>query len=161
MIWPIWAGCIKPAGWKKVENFLCEQVVIRASRLEKSQKNSLRACSRNRNTRVTFDLEKISKTCFTQKKRNKLTFPDMETSGISILFENSAPPLWVRTAKKFTLVFLSIQTLSTPKIWPGLDYTCKFLIKVRGNPIKVLVWQWAMTKQNASFVLIRTLIPSL
>ena len=50
--WPIRAGCIKQAGWKKIKNFLCEQVLIRASRLEKSQKNSLRACSRNKNTRV-------------------------------------------------------------------------------------------------------------
>ena len=53
MISPIRAGYIKQAGWKKVENFLCEQVVIRASRLEKSQKN----------------LSKIHPTCLIQPAR--------------------------------------------------------------------------------------------
>ena len=51
------AGCNKRAGRKYEQKIINKQALIRASRLEKSQKFSLRACLLNRHTRVRTSLE--------------------------------------------------------------------------------------------------------
>ena len=49
---PDQAGPNEQAGKKNKQNFTIKQVLIRASRLEKSRKKGVRACSSNRHTRV-------------------------------------------------------------------------------------------------------------